>query len=1059
MKKYVKDCEEQGVEFRIGEFKLWVHNDPSWSHQGKNFKQQVELALKKLDTFAMNPKSQKSKSSRMSDIYIDEEQQMILDLLSGYETDEEKYKLLISTECILKPDLKARLEMVSSICELLTHVKSKRSSESIGLKDCILGSILGTCVKKTDLEKIGNLRVRSEKINTLREIRRKILTDELETFVNPELYKSSRGLPDSIKDIIEAFLLDNDVSKDDPSGRRMHINGKMKPIRILQTCSPENTKDLFDSSDFAKEVEIHPEGIPISKNRIEEIRRDMRHVKYFSQTSSGVDVKLTKAQLNYNVLRTVVKCNHPQHLHLFPVDYKEFLRQRLCLEKLNRDEKGELIYTNEIHRCEDEKCDKCTFIGYLSSQAWRTRVEDEEAQSSRFRAIVEDINPLGDEASTFHTLMLDLSSTLTELGELLEHLEDLENKLEHQNYDFTLPAAIESQFSCISKVANSALETDLKKSKTFKNLRRSFHLEMRDAEELEDLVQSEQICEKYYEYTDGIKTIEDSNALISANLNYLIKNSIEHRFMLQGNFEVEESMEEKFEAIKGHIGSLRFSLGCIMQNVNKIKNITSKLMITFPIEERNAQDKGGHDAEAKIVGNVQKKKKKAVQVTSITFKDQIRDMDPTFDFVEEEMVQYHYFDKKTTPGVKGKPFSYPIRVRRKVPFGQFLVLAERDFSDAKTHFIRGQYQSFCRSQQIRKGLIPPGFGFLLADFSTNVEVANSKFITDEQWRKTPQWSLENMIAEINVNDLKDNNNGHISSKDTKGHVEKLVPVVDWEKIDGDEFLKIQILERDAELPSLKEKYPTEESIHNPTLILRRSGHLPKSVEYHLHFFSSDTKHDTHLHNLNKQDAMEWIKSKMKELLGIEEWTDECPTQYLNVERFKSVNDDVQMHNLIFGNLCHLSWPGWGKCKIDMTGANATRKVKKNAIVDLGTRVQNIGVTVPYLNENFEFPEATSHRSRLQSRKYFGRIKHKSISTRPPKSRFYPLQNKEQSDFTKGNQCFYAHPKVTGGMFARRSSCVSCWYCTKENPEPLKCINSYAGKWRFGRFKRKGEVTF
>ena len=129
------------------------------------------------------------------------------------------------------------------------------------------------------------------------------------------------------------------------------------------------------------------------------------------------------------------------------------------------------------------------------------------------------------------------------------------------------------------------------------------------------------------------------------------------------------------------------------------------------------------------------------------------------------------------------------------------------------------------------------------------------------------------------------------------------------------------------------------------------------------------------------------------------------------------------------------------------------------MVDLEEEVQFIGKTIPYLNENHKYPTAASHRSRLVERQYWGKTKAESVKTRPPKSRYYPLRNKKQSDFTKGNQSFYSHPKVAGGMFGRRSSCVSCWYCIKKDPEPLKCVNSYAGPWKFGGFKRKAEVIF
>ena len=1052
LKQYVKACEEEGVQFRRGEFKLWVKDDPYWNVTG--FRKKLDRALKDLDGFTLIPKVKKSKSKRMSDVHISKEQEMLLNFLSVFESDEEKYQLLISTACLLKPDLKAQMAMTSSMLEILRHLKNKRSAQSIGLKDCIIGSALGESVKRCDIEKVGNLCIRAEKINSLREKRKKILTNDLQTFINPQLYSSSRGLPDSIRNIIEKFLLDDDVSHDDPSGRRLFIEGKSIPVRVMYTCGSEDTKELFDTSEYAQEIEDHEEGIYISKNRIEEVRQDMRYVKYFDKTTSGVDVKLTKAQLNYNVLRKVIKCNHPQCFDLFPVDFKEFLKRRQCFEKLKRDEQGELIYTDKIHDCEDELCVKCTFRGFLSSADWRKRVADEEAKSSRFRVIMEDCEPMSEATLNFHTTIAEFSTILEQLTDSLEKLEFKEKQLDKDEYDFVLPGTMEKEFSLISSMADSVLELVLKSSKSFKSLNRSYHLKMRDAEELEDLVESERLCVEFHKYTNGVESINDNISLISANSTFLIKNIIEHRSMLEGTFEVEETKEEQFETIYGHIGSLRFSLQCITANINRIKKITSDMIISFPIEEKNETKKDEYETSEK--NKKQKKKKNIMEITSHPFKDKAREKDPSFEFIEQELVYYHYFDKQSTPGVKKQRFSYPISVRRKVCLGQFLVLAERDFSEAKTHLIRGEYQSYCRSQQIRKGLIPPGFGWVIADFSTNVEVPNSKAITDEQWRTTPQWSLENMISEINVSDLKKNNaSTRITEKATdQGNME----LDFFDQIDGEELLAQQLSERDVELPILKQENPGEESIFNPTKILRRSGHLPKSVEHDLHFFSTDTKHDTHLHHLNKQDYIAWLKTQM-ELLGICEWTDESPGQYLCVERFKHANDDVQKHKLRFGNLCHLTWPGKGKHKIDSTGANAARKVTKNALVDLGSRVKNIGVTVPYLNAKFEFPIAKAYRSRLQSRKYFGRIKHESVSTRPPKSRYYPLQNKKQSNFTKGNQSFYAHPRVTGGMFARRSSCVSCWYCTKKHPEPLKCVNSYAGEWKFGRFKRKPEVKF
>ena len=247
LKEYVQACKKEGVEFRKGEFKLWVNHDECWSDHGKGFNRQVEAALKNLDNLTLNPKSQKSKSSRMSDVYVDEEHQKLLNVLSDYKSDEEKYEHLISTACLLKPELKSRLKMVSSLVEILTHIKNKRSAHSLGLKDCILGSILGDSVKTSDLEKIGNIRVRSEKVDALREARKKLLNDEIQTFINTELYASSRRLPDAIRHIIEAFLLDDDVTQDNSSGRRLFFEGKMKPIRVLYTLNPENTKDLFDS--------------------------------------------------------------------------------------------------------------------------------------------------------------------------------------------------------------------------------------------------------------------------------------------------------------------------------------------------------------------------------------------------------------------------------------------------------------------------------------------------------------------------------------------------------------------------------------------------------------------------------------------------------------------------------------------------------------------------------------------------------------------------------------------------------------------------------------------
>ena len=931
MQLYLRACEENKVNFEVDEFRLWVWGDENWCREMLNLNRQIDRALMELKNFSLIRRSKKSKSSRMSDVYISEEQQRILNMLSEYETDEEKLEVLISTANILDPSLKSRIEMMKSIQEILKALSIKRSAESIGLKNCIIGSVLGNTVRNHDLKKIDVV-VRDEKLNELRTQREKILLGEEKSFINKELYASSRGLDDEVKSILQRFLLDDDVSHDDLSGRRMHINGKMEPIRILYTCGPRYTKALFDASPYAAEVEDHPKGIFISKERIEGVRLEMRYVKYFEKTSSGVDEIEAKAQLNYCELRKRVKANHPEHLHLFPVDWKEFLRNRICLEKLQKDESGDLIYTEAIHDCEDERCEKCTFQGFLSTPEWRQRVEMEENESSRLKVIIEDSNPLNEEIQDFHQIITNQFKNLSNLATEFENLEKIQGEIDRKNFDFTsLGDDIVEIFERISEILDKGLDADKKRTKQFKNFRRSFHLSLRDVEEMEDVMTSEEESKIYYKYIKGMKKMQSSTLTMTANLHYLCKNIIEHRNLLQGHFEIEEDNDEKWDTIDGHLGSLKLSNEIMLKVLHEILETTKNMAESFPmenieklkgVEKTKAMEETDDESSSKIKTKRKKKKKQCI-LTSHNFYSQVKEKDPTFAFIEEEMIDYHYFEDKSTKGQRKVKFSYSTRVRRKLPFGQFLVLVERDFSVAKNHLIRGDYQSWCRSQQIRKGLIPPECGWVIADFSTNVEVCNAKSITDSQWRTKPQWSLENMIAEFNQNDLDEFKKSKARSNRTNE-----APEIEMEcHLDGEEFLKSQLQERDLELVELKKQYPGEESIFNPTKILRKSGHIPKSVEYNLHFFSTDTKHDTHLHNLNREDYVKWAKDKIN-LTGIIGWSDKCTNQFLCVERFKKVSEDVQKYKLKNGNWCHLTWKGKGKGKIDLTGANATRKVKK-----------------------------------------------------------------------------------------------------------------------------------
>ena len=259
------------------------------------------------------------------------------------------------------------------------------------------------------------------------------------------------------------------------------------------------------------------------------------------------------------------------------------------------------------------------------------------------------------------------------------------------------------------------------------------------------------------------------------------------------------------------------------------------------------------------------------------------------------------------------------------------------------------------------------------------------------------------------------------------------------------------------MKQLLKENPHQMNLVNPNKILYQNGSYYNTAEYNAHFFSSDTKHDGHLHALNQDECIVFFK-KFAEIKGIMCWSDRPTNQYLNVTTLANNKKMVRRHALIYGASLNHTGSGKGKGKIDLIGAVASRTYKGRIVKKLGAKSTLLSRVIPELNTHHKFPRSSSNRSRLLSRHYFGRKRSASVSTRPKKAPYKTLKRVKVTECHQFFVNFSDNPKQNG-TFARSRSCNVCYFCTKSPPEYLMCCNSYAGEWDYDGFELVISILF
>ena len=1211
--------------------RVWLGTDPQWGTPDILFRRQVAKLRKNIENFVLLPMSQLDQCPRIKRQSITNEVDAVLNAVSFLGSDEEKVQGLL--QAVYELDSKIRLKLIAAdnaIQLMQTVLVNSRHPDLLLTKSTILGSMISSNIRNSEISALfddqsredeGSRRFRIEELERLREKREEMLKKETKSFKNESLYPGTSHYGEEVISLIRKFLEDEKVSHEHLGGQRVYLTTEgAKEVRVMETFDKFETHSLFyEMEDYGGKCIREHECQP-GPNKIEEIRKELKYLKYYRKCTSGVDPTLVVVMRNYREFRLKVREENEQLYEKLPVSYKNFLKSRVCLDLLEKDFEGDYILTSKIHDCEDENCERCTFLGYLSSSKWRELNNEAKKKAKKFQIVLEDSDPLPQELKLANELCDVLAEEFSKEDNLFKNILLEFQTLLDTNVSSATP---EQDKTCstnnkkfkdiLSHYESSKPDCDRALTladKQFRSMRRRFYVDLREAEDDEDEVVNEEETEAFYSNEDNVEELEllfEDLCAAYGRKERLLKSLLVSEEDWEQQDEILEKMNKKLRVLKH--SHLMYGK-CLKQ----ICDMLSKLSLVFPDILMPDSD-GEMDSEEESTGNYsdseneiscnensdtdreneQESTKNEGEdatagvdeegLTTVTFYDWVKktgvDGNENFEFDEDEMIDFFFFDQKKTSGVRGKQFFYPTLLKKRITVGQFLAEFESQCSLAKKHLILGEHQNYVRSQELRKGCIPRNIMRMNFDFSTNIESRDAECITDNQWRKLRQWSLENYLIDIPWQDLKsnltndedtfvedeeklnkllaeladgktnavklaqnleslidaDSNDGcnvgeeqncenfevrvlkskeeadeellkkqklvehslwnkvskilktnntgseNCDSQTSKNHDACDIAIndsengettaddeefkeaeqedefneIDENSLTGNELLQYKIKKRDAIMKKMLEKNPHQLNLVNPNKILYKNGSYYNTVEYNAHCFSSDTKHDAHLHYLNQDEVITFFK-KFAHIKGIQCWSDRPTNQYLNVTTLVNNKKMVQRHALIYGANLNHSASGKGKGKVDLIGAVASRTYKGRIVKTLGAKSTLLARVIPELNTHHKFPRSASRRSRLLSRHYFGRKRSASVSTRPKKKQWKTLKNIKVTQCHQFYINFSDNPKQFGA-YARSRSCNVCYFCTKDPPEVLMCCNSYCGEWAYDGYESVSQFDY
>ena len=273
-------------------------------------------------------------------------------------------------------DARIQSKVIANMKEVLTKLNGAKlkSNAALDTVRTILGAGVGSNVKNAELNRCWGLEITT--FQDLLQQRMNILEGSELEFRKERYRKSGRRFGDEVKKLCTDWHSHDDASYDDLLGRKVEV---VKPdgskqwefVRLLYAIDEDaNYEEFAAHPEFGLKCREITGRIPSSWYL--EKHRPKRVCKFVEKLMQGADDVQTVMHRNWKELRKHAAMKDPQKAALLPPDAIHFARTRVCVSKR---------HSNEIHACEDNLCEECSFHGYF------LKVQDDAKSPSKAGAV------------------------------------------------------------------------------------------------------------------------------------------------------------------------------------------------------------------------------------------------------------------------------------------------------------------------------------------------------------------------------------------------------------------------------------------------------------------------------------------------------------------------------------------------------------------------------------------------------------------------------------------------------------------------------------------------